>query len=169
SDIWTLISVFGIPLGLGYGATLFYDDYVEKRLADIKTQIESRGKEREKLQRELQNVKGYEEIKQQLERNSAIIRNKIDTIEKLIRDRDFATKSLMTLAQSLPKDAWITEYSQTERAYSLSGSCLDAGLISDFMGKLQKSIYYTNVQLTSSSSTDSLGMKADFKLQGKIE
>jgi Tfp pilus assembly protein PilN len=114
-------------------------------------------------------VKGYEDIKKQLEQNSAVIRNKIDTIEKLIRDRDFATKSLMTLAQSMPKEMWITEYSSMEKSYRVAGSSLDAGLISDLMGKLQKSIYYTNVQLMSSSSTDGQGMKADFSLQGKVE
>jgi len=169
ADIWTIISVIGIPLGLAYGANEFYDSYVLKRTAEMQKQVADRGKDKEKLQRELQNVKGYEEIKKQLEKNSGVIRNKIDTIEKLIRDRDFTTKSLMTLAQSMPKEVWITDYSFTDRNYRLSCSSLDAGLISDFMGKLQKSIYYTNVQLLSSSSTDGQGMKVDFVLQGKVE
>jgi hypothetical protein len=75
----------------------------------------------------------------------------------------------MTLAQSMPKEMWISEYSSQEKSYSIAGSSLDAGMISDLMGKLQKSIYYTNVQLMSSSSTDGQGMKADFSLQGKVE
>jgi len=125
--------------------------------------------EKEKLQRELQSVKGYEAIKQQLEKNSSVIRSKIDTIERLIRDRDFATKSLITLAQSMPKEMWIAEYAFDDRGYRISGSSLDAGMISELMGRLQKSIYYTNLQLISSSSTDGQGMKADFSLQGKVE
>jgi hypothetical protein len=168
-DIWTVISVIGIPLALAFGANEFFEDYLQKRTGEVQKQVADRAKEREKLQRELQSVKGYEDIKKQLEQNSAVIRNKIDTIEKLIRDRDFATKSLMTLAQSMPKEMWITEYSSLEKNYRVAGSSLDAGMISDFMGKLQKSIYYTNIQLMSSSSTDGQGMKADFLLQGKVE
>jgi hypothetical protein len=168
-DVWTVISVIGIPLALAYGANEFYEEYLQKRTGEVQKQVADRAKEREKLQRELQSVKGYEEIKKQLEQNSAVIRNKINTIEKLIRDRDFATKSLMTLAQSMPKEMWITEYAYSEKGYRVAGSSLDAGLISDLMASLQKSIYFTNLQLMSSSSTDGQGMKADFSLQGKVE
>jgi hypothetical protein len=168
-DIWTVVSVLGIPAALAVGANIYYDDYLLQRTAEIQKQITDRGKEKEKLQRELQSVKGYEAIKQQLEKNSSVIRNKIDTIERLIRDRDFATKSLITLAQSMPKEMWIAEYAFDDRGYRISGSSLDAGMISELMGRLQKSIYYTNLQLISSSSTDGQGMKADFSLQGKVE
>ncbi|MBU6153497.1 MAG: PilN domain-containing protein [Bdellovibrionales bacterium] len=168
-DIWTVVSVIGIPLALGFAANEFFDDYVQRRTAEIQKQISDRGKEKEKLTRELQSVKGYEAIKQQLEQNSTVIRNKIDTIEKLIRDRDFATKSLIALAQAMPKEAWISEYSIGEKGYQIRGSSLDAGLISELMSKLQKSIYFSNLQLMSSSSTDGQGMKADFSLQGKVE
>ncbi len=168
-DIWTVGSVLVIPLALAIGANIYYDDYLLQRTAEIQKQITDRGKEKEKLQRELLSVKGYEAIKQQLEENSSVIRNKIDTIERLIRDRDFATKSLITMAQSMPKEMWIAEYAFDDRGYRISGSSLDAGMISELMGRLQKSIYFTNLQLISSSSTDGQGMKADFSLQGKVE
>jgi hypothetical protein len=69
----------------------------------------------------------------------------------------------------MPKEMWIAEYAFDDRGYRISGSSLDAGMISELMGRLQKSIYYTNLQLISSSSTDGQGMKADFSLQGKVE
>ena len=168
-NLLPILMTLGLPISVGYGATLYLDSYIEQKTAEIQKSITDRGKEKEKLQKELQSVKGYEEIKKQLERNSYVIRNKIDTIERLIQDRDFSSKSMMVLAQSLPKEVWITDFNISEKNYQISGSSLDAGMISDFMTRLQKSIYYKDIQLLSSSLTDTYSGKADFKLQGRME
>jgi Tfp pilus assembly protein PilN len=114
----------------------------------------------------MKEIQGYEPKKRLLEANEAVIRTKIETIEKLIRNRDFTAKTLIALSQSLPKEVWITEMNQGESYFEIKGSTLDIGLISELMTRLGKSIYFKDVQLRSSGMTDSSGAKSDFVIGG---
>ena len=164
-----LLLILGVPAGLGIGANLAFDNYVEQRSADMQNQISSIGKEKEKVNSKLQQIKGFEIVKEQLEKNSSIIRIKIDTIEKLIRERDFTAKALINLSNSIPKEVWLTEFKDNSADYEIRGATTDAGLVTDFMTRLQKNIYFKEVQLKSTSVTDQMGNQADFSLSGRRE
>jgi Tfp pilus assembly protein PilN len=161
-----LVTVFGVPLALGLAADFGYDYLVEEKLTSVRTQVEDLTKEKEKVELKMKEIQGYEPKKRLLEANEAVIRTKIETIEKLIRNRDFTAKTLIALSQSLPKEVWITEMNQGESSYEIKGSTLDIGLISELMTRLGKSIYFKDVQLRSSGMTDSSGAKSDFVIGG---
>jgi hypothetical protein len=57
---------------------------------------------------------------------------------------------------------------QSERSYTIRGSALDAGLVSDFMTKLQKNIYFKEIQLRSSVANEA-DSRSDFELAGRGE
>ncbi len=164
-----VLLVIGIPAAIGIGANFAFDQYVEQRTAEMQSQLNTVGKEKDKINAKLQQIKGFEAVKDQLEQNSNIIRTKIDTIEKLVRERDFTAKSLINLASALPKDAWLLDFRDSEADYEIHGATLDAGLVTDFMTKLQKNIYFKDVQLKSTLVSDSIGNQADFVLSGRRE
>ncbi|NDG85726.1 MAG: hypothetical protein EBX52_11920, partial [Proteobacteria bacterium] len=90
-------------------------------------------------------------------------------IEKLIRNRDFSAKSMINLAQSIPKESWLTEVEFADHSYLLKGASTEASLVTDFMMKLQANIYFKEVQLKKSVSSDATSNKSDFELSGRSE
>ena len=72
-----------------------------------------------------------------------------------MRNRDFSAKSMISLAQAIPGEAWLTELNQVDHSFSIRGASSDAAIVSDFMMRLQKTIYFKDVQLRSSTSDQS--------------
>ena len=146
------------------GSSIYIQQETE-HMHDEVTQVEA---ERTKIQEELKRIKGFESVKDELERNELILKTKIATIEKLVRGRDFTLKSVVALTQSLPRDVWLTDIMVTDLSYDIRGSTTDIGLISDVMTKLGKSIYFKDVTLKG-TNTDPQGRIATFELTARKE
>lgn len=164
-----LLLRLGIPLAMGIGANFAYDYYIEQRQGEMAQELKDIEAEKAKIQKKLAEFKGYEEAKKRLEQNQAIVRKKIETIEKLTKNRDFSAKSLMSLSQSIPTEAWLTDVDFVDRLYYIKGSSSDTGAVSDFMLKLQQGIYFKDVQLKRSVSSDVTGSNSNFELSGRSE
>jgi Tfp pilus assembly protein PilN len=102
----------------------------------------------------------------ELERNSMVIRAKMDTIENLIRGREFTARSMTSLVQALPRDAWIVELSQVDKSYSIRGGAIEYSMVSDFMSRLGRTIYFKDVALRNSSS-DQTQKRINFELTAR--
>ena len=164
----TLFKSIGLPLILCVAANFGYDYYIQTRTDAMATEIAGLDKEKDTINKELSKIKGFESVKIELERNELVLRAKIDTIEKLIRGRDFTVKSLITLAQAMPRDLWLTDVRATETTFELKGGTVDLGLVSDFMTKLGQTIYFKEVTLKN-TATDPTGKQATFELGAKRE
>ena len=168
AGVATLVKSIGIPVVLSIGANFGYDYYISQKTSEMAQEVSKLDQEKDRINKELQKIKGFESVKVELERSQMVLRTKIDTIEKLIRGRDFTPKSLITLAQAMPKDIWMTEIKATESAFSFKGGTVDVGLVSDFMSKLGQTIYFKDVSLKSTAS-DSSGRQATFELGARRE
>jgi Tfp pilus assembly protein PilN len=163
-----LLIKIAIPAVLSVGAYFGYDYYVQQKTVEMAQESETIAKEKTRIETELRKIKGYEVVKAELERNELILRTKIQTIEKLIRGRDFTVKSLVVLSQALPKEVWLMDMVTTETNYSLKGGTTDIGLVSDLMSKLGQTIYFKDVQLKSTSA-DPTQRQATFELSARRE
>ncbi len=142
----------GIPAIFALSANYFYDETIQGIRDEHAKELAAVGEVKDKINKQLQKIKGFEAIKMDLERNSMVIRAKMDTIENLIRGRDFTAKSLISLVQAMPKDAWIVEFSQVEKNYTIRGGAIEYSMVSDFMSRLGRTIYFKEVALRNSSS-----------------
>jgi Tfp pilus assembly protein PilN len=166
SSIGPLFSALGFPLFLVVGANFAFDHFVEIQRADMQAEIQSLNQDKDKINRELAKIRGFDGKKSELDKNEAVVRTKIQTIESLIQGRDFSAKSLITLAQSLPKDVWLTELGQQEKNYVIKGATLDIGNVSDFMSRLGKSIYFKDVALKTTGAEPN-GFQTNFELSAR--
>ncbi len=163
-----MLKSIGIPVVIGLAANYAYNFYIDERVAEMAQETAKLEDEKTRINAELNKIKGFESVKVELERNELVLRTKIDTIEKLIRGRDFTVKTLVTLAQAMPRDIWMTEFSATETNFELKGGTVELGLVSDFMSKLGQTIYYRDVTLKSTSA-DPNGKQANFDLTARRE
>ncbi len=158
-----------LPLGIGFASNFALETYFASQREGMEAEIASIEDEKLKATKKLAEVKGFETEKKKLEQTQQFIRTKIETIEKLVQNRDSTAQGLLSLSRAMPRDVWLTEISDSGDAFEIKGSTLDAGLVSDLMVKLQKSVFFQDVQLKNSVSRDQVGSLADFQLGGKHE
>ena len=163
-----LLIKIAVPAVLSVIAYFAFDYYVQQKSTEMTQETELISKEKTRIEAELRKIKGYEVVKAELERNELILRTKIQTIEKLIRGRDFTVKSLVVLSQSLPKEVWLMDMTTTETTYAIKGGTTDIGLVSDLMTKLGQTIYFKDVTLKSTAA-DPSQRQATFELSARRE
>jgi Tfp pilus assembly protein PilN len=156
----------GIPAIFAFAANFFYDETLQGIRDEQAKELAAVAEAKEKINKQLQKIKGFESIKMELERNSMVIRAKMDTIENLIRGREFTARSMTSLVQALPRDAWIVELSQVDKSYSIRGGAIEYSMVSDFMSRLGRTIYFKDVALRNSSS-DQTQKRINFELTAR--
>jgi Tfp pilus assembly protein PilN len=161
-----ILTVFGIPLAIGYGASLAFDHYAGLRKSEMQAAETALAAEKNKLNQEISRVSGFERKRDEIDANLRSIRGKMETIEKLLQNRDAPTKALIHLSQALPSTAWITDLSLNESGFELKGGAMDPSVVPDFIARLQKSVHFKSVQLRDTTSVDQSSEKVSFGLSG---
>jgi Tfp pilus assembly protein PilN len=165
-SIVPIAAIFGIPLALGFAASLAFDHFAELRTSEMQREEQALADEKNKVLQEVSKLTGFEKTRDEIEGNLRSIRGKMETIERLIQNRDGPTKALIYLSQSIPPSAWLTDINFAESSYDLRGGALDPALVTDFIARLQKTIYFTSVQLRETTSIDQNSDKVSFSLSG---
>ena len=158
----------GLPILIALIANFGYDYYVSFKTGQMSAELAGLDSEKDRINKELQKIKGFESVKVELERSELVLRAKIDTIEQLIRGRDFTVKSLITLAQAMPRDIWMTSVKATDTTFEFKGGTIDMALVGDFQSKLGQTIYFKDVTLKN-TARDANDKQANFELGARRE
>ncbi len=145
---------------VGFGMFYFIEGEKQKELDTLDGQVSQLQTEQNQLKTEANKITTYEQVKQQLEADEALMRNKLDTIKKLMSDRTTPPRLLLTLAQSIPADVWLREFTLQNSKLTLQGSAASFSQVSEFLRVLNESIFFKNVELRGTEEA---------KLEGGIE
>jgi hypothetical protein len=158
-----------MPIVVGAVASYMLDGYKADELAKADIALAKIAEERGRLQAEVAKTRGYEELKKAIERDESIIRTKIDTIRLLIADRATPPKLLLSLAQAVPSELWLSEFEIEKGEVTFKGGALGFNQISDFMKSLGENIYFADVELKNSEQVkETSGQEvATFELRAK--
>jgi len=150
-------------------ANYLLDEYKQDELKKVGTVLTALRLEQTKIQTELGKTKGFEEIKKQLDADEFTMRTKIETIEKLIADRQTPSRVLVALSTAIPSEVWLSNFRVENSQVSFVGSSLGFNQISDFMKNLGESAYFTDLRLqnTQQATTERGAEVAVFELQAK--
>lgn len=158
----------GLPIVIGIGLYFLTEFYFDHQREQMKAEVAQIEEQQRVVTVELARMKGFEITKKDLEKNEKILRNKIEVIQKLVENRDHAFRATVALSQSIPADAWITELVETDTVWTLRGSATDVNQVSDFMARLNQTIYYKDIALKSASSNPQ-GTQTDFEFNARRE
>lgn len=141
----------------------------EKKMQELSDQIAVVDSKISLLNSELNKTQGYEITKRNLEADEKKIRNKIETIQELIRDRSTPPKILMSLSEAIPKEVWLSDFALKDRAFSIKGLSNNMDLVSDFIRSLSETFYFKDVQLKGSrAAPDAKGKEVtNFELEAQ--
>ena len=99
----------------------------------------------------------------------AEVKKKLDVLNQLRRQKSGPASRLAALSDAVPDKLWLTRYTESGAAVSLSGVALNEELIALFMKNLQASGAFENIELLVSEQIQSAGVTAKrFDLAFKI-
>ncbi len=105
----------------------------EKKIADSQSEI-----------KRLEKIIG--EVKE-LDQQKSRLLNQLAVIDKLEKGKRGPVRVLDELSNAIPKRVWLTNFREAGGNLSMTGSAIDNADISEFMRVMQKSPYFSNVQL----------------------
>ena len=135
-------------------AITFIHIRVAGQINSLKNQISGTDKEIKRLTKEVGDIKKYEKKKKDLQK-------KIDVIEMLTVKKTGPVRMLDELTKTVPSKLWISKMEERDFNLSLEGIALDNETIASFMGNLERSSSFTNVELIQSRQHVQDGLKLE--------
>ena len=129
------------------GATIYFQSQVsgqEKKIADADVEI-----------KRLEKIIG--EVKE-LDAQKARLLSQLAVIEKLEKGKLGPVRVLDELSNAIPKRVWLINMKEAGGALSMTGAAIGNADVSEFMRNLQKSPYFTDVQLKFTQSDSREGV-----------
>lgn len=96
---------------------------------------------------EMKRLEGIIGEVNQLEKQTERLKNQLAVIDKLEKGKRGPVRVLDNMSESIPKRVWITSFREQGGTLSLTGSAVDNADISEFMRALQRTPYFTDVNL----------------------
>ncbi|OFZ53057.1 MAG: hypothetical protein A2428_11555 [Bdellovibrionales bacterium RIFOXYC1_FULL_54_43] len=144
------------------------DSFKEEKMKRVEGALAAMTADRTKLEKESGQMKYYEELRKSLEADEAIIKRKLDTILELIADRNVPPRILRTLANSIPKEVWLSQFAIRDGEVTIKGGAAGFTQISDFIKALTESAYFGDVNMKNSVQGKEGGADiAEFELAAK--
>jgi|Deesub1362A_J573_1020465.scaffolds.fasta_scaffold00465_7 Tfp pilus assembly protein PilN len=105
----------------------------------------------EKAQQEKQAFKDIETKLQKLENQKTILERKITLINSLKSVQDRSVRIMDEISKNIPDWVWLTELNFNGTIIEVKGRALSNNLIADYIDNLEKSPYFNDVELISST------------------
>lgn len=87
----------------------------------------------------------------QLEQQMNLFKKKIDLIQQLKNRQQTAVRIMDELSKNLPEWVWLTEANFDKQSVQIKGNALSNNLIADYISNLEKSPFFNDVSLLSST------------------
>jgi Tfp pilus assembly protein PilN len=162
-DVAVKLIILILPFALLYGWRSYTEgqlkaqnNQLQARLSEINTKLAS-------YEPALKDIEKFQEEKRKLD-------SQMDVIKKLMKDRIKPLKTLANLQEILPARLWLTKYTMGDGKFSIEGIAMDDGVVSDFVGALEASVYFQNVKIEGiSKGTYNSEPVKNYKLSGDLE
>ncbi len=109
---------------------------LEQTAAQVERDIEERTREEARLVQVIAEVRDFEARRERLQQ-------RVTLIEELRRGQTAPVHILDQVSLALPEMVWLTKLSQTGYDITLEGNCLTLTALSDYVGALEHSRYFT--------------------------
>jgi hypothetical protein len=154
---------------VSFGALWFtWNSYQKDEIDKFQQELTKLETEQTRLTTELGKTRNDEAKRKEVEADAATLKAKLDTINKLVTDRQAPPKILLALATDIPKNVWLTDVKLADTSISLKGNAVALDDISGFIKSLNESTYFSEFKLLNSQQAldDQQVEIASFELTG---
>ena len=136
------ISIFLLSFIFAFIALFYYQMQLNLQLGALKTQAEDVKNSLKVFRKKSREV---DKIKQALD----TLKEKINVIKTLELNRREPVRLMDTMTKMvIPKRMWFTDFADSNDAVVIKGNALDNKTVADFMTRLEKSGFFSTVNLT---------------------
>lgn len=151
---------------LCYGANMVYEQLTQMQVNSINQTVQQMIQQKQKYDAEISKAKPVSTFDTEYDQNEPKLRSKLIALQELLSAPDSTGAKLIALAQSMPKDVWLTEFQEMDQGIIIRGGATDAGMVSDLMGRLGETPYFPDVTLKNNVA-DATGGKTLFELNAR--
>jgi len=165
---WPIRSILIALAGI-YGSEFYFNGEKATALSRMEEEVTALNGVQNKLRSELAKNTSYEDIKKSLEADERLVKVKLDTILKLMQDRQGGVQALKRISSSIPTEVWLSALQFSATDLQVSGQALDYAQVSDFMKRLGEGDFVSDLNLENSTQgKDEKGLSvASFRLSAK--
>ncbi|MBI4621553.1 MAG: PilN domain-containing protein [Desulfobacterales bacterium] len=142
-----ILSLVLLVLVLGY-----IQINASRRINTLNSEIKSTEEEINRLNKVVGDVEEYKKRKKELQ-------EKIKVIDMLSRKKTGPVHMLDELSKSTPGKLWITSLQEIDLKLTLSGIALDNETIASFMRNMERSTYFSDIELIQSQQEIQEGLR----------
>ena len=146
------LSVFILILFLLFAFVAYLKWNLNQREARITAQIQATKEEIVKLNKQVGEVDRLKESKARLQQKLAVV-------DRLERGRLSAAHILDELSQKIPEKIWLESLQKTGESLKIVGIALDNETIANFMTVLERSEYFSGIELEVTEQITQTGLK----------
>ncbi len=146
------ISVFFMSILLCLVICFYVNFTLKREIDNLNYQINASREELVRLKKMIGEVSKFEN-------EQKILKEKINIIDNLEKDRDVSVHLLDELTQIIPQRVWIDSFKQTENTIDIEGVAVDNQTIADFMARMEASQYFKGVELIVTQQVEQKNLK----------
>jgi Tfp pilus assembly protein PilN len=150
-----------IPVAIGFAAYYGLDYYEAGEIAKLDAEIASINSERPALEAEIAKKKDYDALKKSMEDDEKVMRQKLDTIQKLTKGRTELAQTMIELAKATPVTIWITQFTvknaDSKPVLNIKGIANAINQIPDYERTLDSNPFFQGLKAHPRSTLDIAG------------
>ena len=156
-----------ITTGVYFACDYALAEKKNEELGIVRAEADSLSAESARLDAEIAKRAQYEAEKKKIEEYEKILTSKLNTIDRLMANRDGAFRMFKELGGLIPDDAWLSSYSVTSSSVNFKGVALNSESVARFMKNVESSPNYFQPAPTQSERRDELTgrMMQEFEIQ----
>lgn len=147
-----LLLLYALDIGLAVVPHMFFERFREETLVVHKNEVQELQNKLGAIKKEVEKLKPYQKELTSYESQKKNVKEKLQVVRALVSTRGTPVNVMDALGQSLPPRTWLESFNMTLGSSSgrltLEGSSLTNEDVSDYLDKLENSIYLTNVKLS---------------------
>jgi len=144
-------------------ASIVWTAAVSSQAEEKKQKVAEKTQELKQLDKIIGEVNEFTAKKEELE-------EKLEVIENLRKSKTGPVKALDDLASEIPNRVWLGEINETDGSVTIKGSAIDPEDVSAFMKALQRSQFYSQVDLTFSKARREGNITLyDFEVMARVD
>lgn len=137
------VIIFALVVAVTLAGLVFWWLRLNGRIGDLNKKIADAEQEKQRLQAIIQQVQEFQRQKELLER-------KINIIDELKRKQSGPVHLLDEISTAVPEYLWLTELREVGREIQLRGQATNIIAITNFVGNMEKSPWFSQVELKES-------------------
>lgn len=129
------------------------DYWLEMKVEELQARLNEVSARAETFRKELGNLKGVRQKMEALQKEEAEVDKQLTTIQALSLNRDLAFRSLNSVLELMPTNAWVEVLKYKDRVFTVDGAAWEYFTVNDFVRALSENTRFSAVTLR--------GIKAD--------